>query len=289
MRKDLQLACKAFFLFIISFLLHVVPSFAQVNTVIEGGNSYVDISKKSSGGFIQVGDTLEIRTNYFWASNYNSSSSGNLYSVRYYDSVPLKTTMLTSSTDSLRLITNEGLTFRRYTLIGNDDAGTYTANPGAGQYQIRINIGSSPSKPLAASPGLLTDLTGSSTIKIGTYKPLIFGGTLLTTEFRVVVSGNPGDTIVLGSGKLVYKKTSGGADTTITATPYKILISGSTASTLCGNALSNNLAAEEGGTFDSGAVLNRDTGLVFPIPGYSYVQASRTIYVGDGSYAIVNN
>ena len=55
--------------------------------------------------------------------------------------------MLTGATDSLRLITNEGSTFRRYTLAGNDDAGTYTANPAAGQYQIRINIGSAPSLP----------------------------------------------------------------------------------------------------------------------------------------------
>ena len=289
MRKDLQLACKAFFFLIILFLFHAASCFSQVNTVIEGGNSYVDISKKSSGGFIQVGDTLEIRTNYFWASNYNSSSGGNLYSVRYYDSVPVKTTMLTGTTDSLRLITNEGLTFRHYTLAGNDDAGTYTANPTAGQYQIRINIGSSPSLPLASTPGLLTDITGSSTIKIGTYKPLIFGGTLLTTSFRVKVSGSAGDTIILGSGKLVYKKTAGGADTTITATPYKILINGSTASTLCGNALSNNLALEEGGTFDSGAVLNRSYGLSFTIPNYSYVQSSPTVSVSDGTYAIVNN
>jgi hypothetical protein len=289
MKKDLQSAYRAVFFFIILFLVYTVPSFGQFNTVIEEGNSYVDISKKATGGFIQVGDTLEIRTNYFWASTYNSANAGKLYSVRYYDSVPLKTSMATSTTDSLRLITNEGLTFRKYTLAGNDDAGTYTANPAAGQYQIRINIGSTPSLPLAATPGLLTDLTGSSNITIGTYKPLIFGGTLLTTSFRVVVTGNPGDTITLGSGKLVYKKTNGGSDTTITATPYQILISGATSSTLCGNALSNNLAGEKTGTFDSGTVLNRSYALSFPIPNYQYVQTSPTIAVGDGTYAIVNN
>ena len=86
MRKHLQLVCKAVFFFIILFLFHTIPSFGQVNTVIEEGNSYVDLSKKASGGFIQVGDTLEIRTNYFWASNYNSANSGNLFNVRYYDS-----------------------------------------------------------------------------------------------------------------------------------------------------------------------------------------------------------
>jgi hypothetical protein len=288
MKKDLHPLCALFF-FIISFLFCSADSFGQFNPVIEGGNSYVDISKKTTGGFVQVGDTLEIRTNYFWGSTYNTASAGNLYNVRYFDSVPVKTTMLTGATDSLRLITNEGLTFRNYTLAANDDAGTYTASPSAGQYQIRINIGSSPSKPLAASPGLLTDITGASTVKIGTYKPLIFGGTLLTTSFRVKVTGTPGDTIVLGIGKLVYQKTSGGADTIISATPYMIFISTSTSSTLCGNALNNNLAGEKSGTFDSGTVLNRSYALSFPIPDYDYVQASPTVAVGDGTYAIVNN
>ena len=30
---------------------------------------------------------------------------------------------------------------RQYTIAANDDAATYTANPPAGQYQIRMNIG----------------------------------------------------------------------------------------------------------------------------------------------------
>jgi hypothetical protein len=288
MKKDLHPAPSAVFFFIISFLFCSITSFGQFNPVIEGGNSYVDISKKSSGGFIQVGDTLEIRTNYFWGSSYNSANSGNLYNVRYYDSVPVKTTILTGAADSLRLITNEGLTSRHYTLAADADAGTYTANPGAGLYQIRINIGKT--SPLASSnPGSLTDTIGSRSLKIGNYKPLIFGGTLITTSFRVVVSGNPGDTIILGAGKLLYKTTATGADTAITATPYKILISGAAASTLCGNALSNNLAAEEGGTFDSGTVLNRSYALSVAIPDYNYVQSSSTVAVGDGDYAIVNN
>jgi len=290
MKKDLQSVFKAISFLAISFFCSTLV-FGQHNPLIGYGNSYVNITKKSTGGFIQVGDTLEIRTNYFWGSSYNSANAGKLFSVRYYDSVPLKTTMLTRTVDSLFLITNEGVTSRRWTLGGNDDAGTYTASPAAGEYQVRINIGSGAAKPStsAPNPGSLTDLTGAGTLTIGTSYPRLFGGLLITTAFRVVVTGSPGDTIILGTGKLVYKKTSGGSDTTINATPYKILINGSTSSTLCGNALSNNLAGEKTGTFDSGTVLNRSYPLSFTIPNYTYVQSSRSVSVGDGTYAIVNN
>src|SRR5580658_9919280 len=101
-------------LFLNVLLFSSYISFGQYNPYISSGNSYVDITKNSTGGFVQVGDTLEIRTCYFWGSTYNSANGGNLYSVRYYDSVPINTTMGTATYDSLKLITNEGLTFRRY-------------------------------------------------------------------------------------------------------------------------------------------------------------------------------
>lgn len=289
MKKDIHPIFSAVFFFIIAFMFCSISSFGQYNPLIGEGNSYVDVSKKTSGGFVQVGDTLEIRTNYFWGPAYNSVNSGNLYTVRYFDNVPLKTTMLTGTYDSLRLITNEGLTMHNYTLTAGDDAGTYTASPPSGQYQIRINAGATVSQPLTGSEGTLTDVTGAGTVKVGTYKPTLFGGTLLTTSFRVVVSGSPGDTIVLGTSKLLYKLTSGGLDSTLTGTSYKILISGAASSTLCGNALSNNLAGEAGGTFDSGTVLNRSYPLSFSIPNYTYVQSGPTVAIGDGTYGIVNN
>ena len=266
-----------------------MQAIAQRNPLIGAGNSYVNVSKRSTGGFVQVGDTLEIRSNYFFGSGYNTANARTLYRIRFYDSIPIKTTMLTGVNDSLRLITNEGLTFRKYTLAGGDDAATYNANPGAGRYQIRINIGSAPTAPSATDYGLLTNNTGASNVVIGTYRPIIFGGTLITTAYRVVVSGNVGDTIILAAPKLVYRKTSSGADTIITGTRYRILINGTQASTLCPNGLGNNLATENGGTFDSGTVQNRPSGPAFPIPSYDYKPLSRTTQTSDGSYAIVNN
>src|SRR5260221_13743414 len=99
MKKDLQSVSRAVFFLLILFLLCSTISFGQHNPLIGSGNSYVNISKQSTGGFIQVGDTLEIRTNHFWGSAYNSSNASKLFSVRYYDSVPLKTSMLTGTAD----------------------------------------------------------------------------------------------------------------------------------------------------------------------------------------------
>jgi hypothetical protein len=271
------------------FMVGINQLFAQHNPIFGAGNSYVNISKKTNGGFVQVGDTLEIRTNYYFGGSYNIANAKTLYSVRYYDSVPLNTTMLSGTADSLRLITNEGLTARKYTLTGNDDPGTYNQNPGVGKYQIRINIGSAPAIPNNSNYGVLTDNSGSSNVIIGTYRPLLFGGTLITTAFRVKATGNVGDTITLAAPKFIYRKTSSGADTVVTGTRYRILINGATQSTLCANALGSNLASEYKGTFDSGSVQNRVSGPIFPIPSYDYKPLSRTASTSDGSYTLVNN
>lgn len=268
-------------------------AYGQHNPTLGYGNGYVNLSKKSTGGAVQKGDILEIRTTYFLGPTYNIANklvNGNAYkiwNVRYYDSVPTKTTMNTGAADSLRLITNEGLTIQNYTLAAGDDAGVYDPGPGTGKYQVRMNIGTNSADP-GSNASVLSDNTKSGFILIGGYVPKIFGGTLLTTAFRVTVTGNAGDTITLGVGKLVYRKTSSGADTVINAQPYKILID-STATSLCANALGNNLAVEASGTFDSGYIQNRTYGPAFLIPDYSYLSTSRSVAIGDGSYAIVNN
>src|ERR1700743_3553203 len=81
---------------------------SQATAPIKWGNSYVNISKNTVGGPVEPGDILEIRTNFYVNGNYNGGT-GMMYDVRYLDNVPTNTTILTN--DSLRLITNEGLTF----------------------------------------------------------------------------------------------------------------------------------------------------------------------------------
>ncbi|HEV3327712.1 MAG TPA: hypothetical protein VG052_18980 [Puia sp.] len=260
---------------------------SQATAMLKWGNSYVNLSKKTVGGPVQPGDTLEIRTNFYVNKNYNGT--GMMYDVRYLDNIPTNTTILPN--DSLRLITNEGKTFRRYTYATGDDAGSYVlAPPLPGDFQVRINIGATATITTGADPMGILNLTGTSSIHGNVSKPMFSSGTILVTAFRVVVNaGTLGDTITLGAGQIRYRTTVGAAsDTVLNATQYKILISSPT--TLCSSSTSTNFAAEFGGTFGHGVGRNRNTPPTFLIPNYTYLPNSATVpSINDGYYGICNN
>jgi trimeric autotransporter adhesin len=252
------------------------------NAPLRFGNSYVNLSKKTIGGVVQKGDTLEIRMTV-------NHTSGTMFALRYVDNVPTKTAMLTGTTDSIRIITNEGLTYKKYTLAAADDAATYRAAPPVGQYNIRLNLGFGGTAPGTPINNTSTEsATATGTMIAASDRPKGGGGMLFATAYRVVVTGNPGDTIILNAANFLYKTTAGGTDITLSATPYKILIS--TPLSLCTNSIGVNNAAEFGGTFGTGTTLNRSTDLAIPIDGYSFVSdVSAYTGVGDGRYAIVKN
>lgn len=266
-------------LFPLSILL-LFAATAIGQTAVKFGNSYINLSKRTVGGTVQPGDTLEIRTNYFFPGGYNG---GNIYFVRYLDNIPTRTTYIG---DSLRLITNEGLTYKRWTNGADADPATYIAAPPAGQFNIRINIGTGVAAPTNNST---TNLTGAGRVQPGTHRPRVAGGTLVTTAFKVRVTGAVGDTILLGAGRLHYKKTNstGAADTVVNAVQYQILISNN--DPICNEAIGRNFVSEAGGTFDSGSTQNRSYGPSFVIPGYTYRLLTSATQIGDGFYTIVNN
>jgi hypothetical protein len=253
-----------------------LPATAQVKF----GNSYINLSKRTVGGTVQPGDTLEIRTNYFFPSTYNG---GSIYWVRYVDNIPTNTTYIG---DSLRLITNEGLTYKHWTNTPSNDPGTYIAAPAAGQYNIRINIGIGAATVTSNNP---TVVTGASTINVGAHRPRVGGGHLTTTSFKVRVTGAVGSVITLGAGRLYYKKASGSttADTIVNAIQYQILISNN--DPICSDAIGENFVSEAGGTFDSGTTQNRSYGPSFLIPNYTYRLLTSATQINDGFYTIVNN
>lgn len=260
---------------------------AQASAMLKWGNSYINLSKKAVGGPVEPGDSLEIRVNFYVNRNYRGT--GKMYKVRYYDSVPSNTVM--KGTDSLDLISNEGLIMRHYSQASDADQGTYNVNPGyAGGYQIRINLGAGSGAPSGIQPMAISNSTNAGTITGGTTFPTFSSGSIITTAFRVLVTGNYGDTITLGGGVIAYRinSTAGTADSFLTATPYKILIQ--KPSTLCANGSSTNFAAESGGTFGHGVGRNRSTPPTFLIPNYTYLpNSSSTTTINDGYYAIVNN
>lgn len=253
--------------------------------MIKFGNSYVNLSKKKVGGPVEPGDTLEIHLNFYVNKAYNSS--GNMYKVRYLDSIPTNTTILPNS--PLMLVSNEGLILKSYTQAADGDAGTYQATNTYGGYQIRMNLGTGAAAPTGALDMDSANMQATGTITGGSTTPLFSSGSIITTAFRVVVTGNYGDTITLGAGKIIYSlNKTGTQDTSLTATKYQILIS--PPSTLCANGSSTNFAAESGGTFGSGVGLNRSTPPTYLIPGYTYLPNSGpSVTINDGYYAIVNN
>lgn len=245
------------------------------------GNSYVNISKKTTGGVVEHGDTLEIRMTI----NYNSGTT--LNNLRFVDNVPSNTTMLAGSGDSIRVITNEGLTFRRYTPNADSDPATYLASPPGGQFNIRMNLGFGGSNPGTPPDNTSTNITTTTgTMDNSAANRPRGNGILFATAYRVVASGNTGDTIVLNPAQFIYR--TGGSDVTLTATSYKILITEPLS--LCTNSIGLNNATESGGTFGSGNTLNRGTDLAAPIPGYNFLNYVNAYNgVGDGQYALVNN
>lgn len=244
------------------------------------GNSYVNISKKTTGGVVEPGDTLEIRMTV------QHSQTGTMTNLRFVDNIPVNTTMLAGANDSIRVITNEGLTYKKYTPAADADAATYLAAPPAGQFNIRMNLSFGTSNPGTLPDNTSTNITTTTGSMVRTNRPIGGGNLLFATAYRVVASGGLGDTITLNPAQFIYR--AGGPDIILTATPYKILISDPVS--LCPNSIGINNAAELGGTFGSGPTLNRPTDLTNPIPGYSFLNnVSGTNGLGDGRYAIVNN
>lgn len=247
------------------------------------GNSYVNISKRSVGGVVQNGDTLEIRMTI-------NVVSGTCLSPRYVANVPTNTVMLSGTGDSIRIITNEGLTFRRYTPLAGDDAGSYVASPPAGQFNIRLNLGlgaTAPGTPANNTQTEIASATGQLIAAGAANKPRGGGGMLFATSFRVRVTGAVGDTINLGTSRFVYRLAAAGPDIVLSGEPYKILISAPMS--LCTGSIGINSAEESGGTFGLGNTVNRSTDLITPIPGYTYVNSGPLQGVGDGQYSVVNN
>ena len=248
--------------------------------VVRHGNSYVNVSKKTTGGVVQPGDTLEIRMTI------HHSNATSMTNLRFIDNIPSRTQMLTGTGDSIRVITNEGLTYKRYSLAAGDDAATYLASPAAGQFNIRMNLGfgvTNPGIPVNNSATESASATGSMS---NSNNPRGGGGLLFAVAYRVRVTGAIGDTIVLHPAQFVYNHS--GSEIILTATPHKILISDPL--TLCSNSIGLNSATEFGGTFGTGVTLNRSTDLSTPITGYSFLN-NVTAYngLGDGYYAIVKN
>lgn len=286
---------KKLFLAPVTGILLLVGLMASLQVTAQNprfGNGYENLTRRTTGGKVRNGDILDIKMAVHLPWGYNGGASGKIYNVRFVDNIPTNTVMLSSATDSIRVLTNEDLTFKKYTVAAGDDAASYVASPAAGEFNIRINLGASPNKPTNNNP---TDLTGTSTINLtNSYpygdQPKWWTGHIFSTSYRVRVTGAAGDTIRLFGGRFYYKRASGGVDSINVGFPYQIVIG--TDDSLCQSGRGKNYAGEFGGTFGRGNTLNRVGGPSSLVPGYTYVSnvsGSAGVDINDGSYGIVNN
>ncbi|CAN5900189.1 hypothetical protein BH11BAC4_BH11BAC4_07440 [soil metagenome] len=238
---------------------------AYSQTRVDVGKSFANISKLTTGGTFNPGDTIEVRVTIAvkTVATYTAVDS-----VQVFDNIPANTTYLTGS---LRVATNQGLTYKGpFTEALDGDQGSNIAGA------ITINLGNK------------ANGTRGGRIRSDTSKPSFFNSHCIMMacyRVRINVSANFGDTIFFG-GSIKYKMiTPANGWFNILFPTYKMLLFQNTG--FCSNGTSVSAASDSAGTFASGIVQNRPAALAFAT---TYVKQNiSTGQPNDYNYAIVNN
>ncbi|MDE3184824.1 MAG: hypothetical protein KGM16_15515 [Bacteroidota bacterium] len=260
--------CKrGFFLFTLIFLSglgFLFPSSTKAQALIFS-YSYQNVTRNSTGGTLENGDIIEVHA----LVKVNKTTN----SIYYIDSIPTGTQYISNS---LKIVTNEGLTFRGpYTDASGDDLGLYVSGTTP---RIRVNIGTGATNPTSGSFGITS---GGGAVNPGN-KPKFYGTTLFIVAYRLQITASFGDTIHLTGN--YYFDTS----TTGTKTTYRFDYAGIKIiqnSGLCNNFSSASFTADS--SFGSGNIQNRALGV---IGGNAYTKINMGANApGDGYYSIANN
>lgn len=250
---------------------------ADAQATVQTGKSYVNITKGLNGGTIEPGDTLEIRATI-------AVSAGNITRVHYVDTIPANTTYIPGS---LKILTNEGLSFKSYTDASGDDPAYF--NPAG---YLRINLGSTYNNGGAVNLGGNCTNTApwsapdGGTIQSNRGRPSFFGNTcILSASFRVEVNtGLAYGTLINIRGGSFYFRNNSSVNQSRSCSPYQAALKANAG--LCPNAIGANAVIDYGGTFGSGFTQNRAVSAI--VPGFIR-QNVATSQPNDGYYCIVNN
>ena len=170
---------------------HPAPSIPS----IDYSKSYINVSKGSTGGTVNVGDTLEMRATLV-------IRSGTADSLSFTDTI-FNTKGLRLIPGSIALRTNEGKIYGSgFTDAFDSDAGWFTTN--GLDTIVRINFGAGAS---SSKRGSLSN----------TSRPSVFGGTcIIMATYRVVVYADYNTKINFKTGALTYRNTATSVMNTIT-------------------------------------------------------------------------
>lgn len=247
---------------VVIFIFLTQFSFTSYSQNIDFGKSYVNLTKGTSGGTVEPGDILEIRSSIV-------VRSGTYDSCGYFDAVPTGTSYIAGT---IRVLTNEGKVFRQFTDASSDDAGWISGS------NIRINLGYGTATKVATAyrRGRI----------VNTDKPSFYGSTcIMIASFQVQVTAAYGSTLSLGGGSMTYKP-SFSSVRTFTYPGRTVAVFNNYG--ICPNAVgANSIGTEFNGTFGSGQPRNRGTSANVPT-GYTYnIFTSGT--PNDYYYGIPNN
>lgn len=264
-RKDNRMPRRSLFIISISIfwlfqLLSSVSLFAQT---IHFSYGYFNITRNNGGGTLQPGDTIEIRALGF------VDNGASISRFRFIDTIRTGTQYIPNS---LRIISNEGISFQTFTDASNDDGGVYdAAAPG-----VRVNVGSATGN---AQSGInFVSTSGGGTVNGGNI-PIAGPGTLGIVAYRLRVTASFGDTIRIG-GNFYYRESGNNYSHHFESTPIKVIQNLG----LCTDFSSASFSAES--SFGDGFIQNRPAGVM--APGYvKDIITDNTPH--DNYYSVVNN
>ncbi len=244
-------------------LLKVQSIFGQVQT----GRSYVNISKGVTGGTFEPGDTLEIR------AAIAIGGGTTITRVRYNDTIDNNFTYLPNS---LKILTNEGLTFRAYTDAASDDQAMFDNTTKT----LRINLGATATN--AVNTGNATATAGSIAYN---NKPSFYGSyCIMVASFRVQIKTSLSLNTKISLPGGAFRFTQSSTAMTVNFLRNDIMLFQNLGR--CSNFVGSNAVIENNGTFGSGTTQNRTASAI--IPGYAFTNFS-TGLPNDGFYGIANN
>ena len=233
---------------------------------IDLGKSFINISKPT-GGTVETNDILEIRASVV-------VKAASFDSCRFTDVIPAGTTYMAGS---LKILTNEGKTFKSFTDAKFDAANDEGWISGTA---ITMNLGyRQTDQPASVNRrGRIRNNNG--------HKPSFYGSTcILVASYRVQVTAGFNTLINTGGGTVTYT-TAPPAVTTFTFLNSPVMVYNNFG--ICANVIGvNSLGTETNGTFGSGNLRNRGASGNVPA-GYTY-NTFNCSSPQDYFYGIANN
>jgi hypothetical protein len=243
---------------------------------VDFGKSYVNVTKGTNGGTIDVGDVLEIRATLV------VSGSSYIDSVAYYDTL-LNTKGFKLVSGSIALKTNEGKIYRYDSPTKTAFTDAFDSDPGwakavGSDTAIQINMGKFSSN------------VARGKISVSDAGPKNNGAIIIMATYQVQVYAPYYSKINYGGGKFTYKNPATGVYSTVDFVRDSLIVYNSPG--LCPNsaAPTNIISDEYGGSFGTAAssVSGNRNRTTSPNTNYIYTSFSNNS-PQDYYYGITNN